>query len=154
MTVENLERLLREHDFLKGLSEEHTRLMVSCVKNVRFNAGDFLLREGQESTTFYLVRVGRVALESNVPGRGVVQMEGIGPDEVLGLSWLLPPYRVHLDARALEPVVALAFDGTCLRKKMEADHDLGFALTGRLFEEAYKRLERVRLQRLDVYKAP
>jgi hypothetical protein len=43
--MEDLERLLREHDFLKGLSEAHTRLLVSCAKNVRFAAGDFLLHE-------------------------------------------------------------------------------------------------------------
>ena len=152
--MEDLERLLRDHNFLKGLSESHTRLMVSCAKNVRFARGEFLLREGREATTFYLVRVGNIALEVNVPGRGVVLMETVGPDDVLGLSWLIPPYHFHLDARAVEPVVALAFDGTCLRGKMEADHDLGFALTKRLFEKAYRRLERVRLQRLDLYKAP
>jgi CRP-like cAMP-binding protein len=152
--MEDLERLLLEHDFLKGLSEEHTRLLVSCAKNVRFGPGDFLLQEGREATTFYLVRAGHVALEVNVPGKGVVQMESVGPGDVLGLSWLIPPYRLHLDARAVEPVVALAFDSTCLRGKMESDHDLGFALTKRLFEKAYRRLERVRLQRLDVYKSP
>jgi CRP/FNR family cyclic AMP-dependent transcriptional regulator len=154
VTVENLERLLRSHDFLSDLSAKHTRLIVSCAKNIRFHAGDFLMREGRDATTFYLVRVGRVALEINVPGRGTVQMESVGPGDVLGLSWLIPPYRVHLDARALEPVVALGFDGTCLRERMEEDHDLGFALTKRLFEKAYKRLENVRLQRLDVYNAP
>jgi CRP-like cAMP-binding protein len=151
--MEDLERLLREHIFLKGLSEEHTRVLVSCAKNVRFNPGDFLLHEGAEATTFYLVRVGHVALEVNVPGKGVVQMESVGPEDVLGLSWLIPPYRSHLDARAAESVVALAFDATCLRGKMEADHELGYALTKRLLLEAYRRLERVRLQRLDVYRA-
>ena len=151
--MEDLERLLREHDFLKGLSEKHTRLMVSCARNVRFQAGDFLMREGAAANTFFLVRVGHVALEIHVPGRGVVQMESVGPGDVLGLSWLVPPYRVDLDARATEPVVALAFDGSCLRGKVEEDHDLGYALAMRLFEKTYQRLEHVRLQRLDVYKA-
>jgi CRP-like cAMP-binding protein len=152
--MEDLERLLREHDFLKGLSEEHTRLLVSCVKNVRFAQGEFLLHEGADAATFYLVRAGHVALEVDVPGRGVVQMESVGPGDILGLSWLIPPYRLNLDARAVEPVVALAFDGACLRGKMASDRDLGFALTTRLFEKAYRRLQRVRLQRLDLYKAP
>lgn len=151
--MENLERLLREHEFLKDLSEEQARFLASCAKNVRFEAGEFLLREGREATTLYLIRKGRVALEVHVPGKGAVQMESLGPGDVLGLSWFLPPYRVHLDARAVEPVVALDFDATCLRKKMEEDHDLGFALTKRLFTQAYQRLERVRLQRLDVYKS-
>jgi CRP-like cAMP-binding protein len=149
--MENLERLLREHDFLKGLSEEHTRLMVSCAKNLRFPAGDFLMREGGAANTFFLLRSGRVALEVHTPTKGALQMESVGPGDVLGLSWLVPPYRVHLDARAVEPVVALAFDGACLRGKIEADHDLGFELVRRLYEKTYQRLEHVRLQRLDVY---
>jgi CRP-like cAMP-binding protein len=152
--MEDLERLLREHDFLKGLSDAHTRLLVSCAKNVRFVPGDFLFHEGGDAATFYLLRAGHVALEVDVPGKGIVQMESVGPGDVLGLSWLIPPYHLNLDARAVEPVVALAFDGACLRGKMDADHDLGFALTKRLFEKAYRRLARVRLQRLDLYKAP
>ncbi len=149
--MENLERLLREHDFLRELSAEQASFLVSCARNVRFAAGEFLLREGSEGSTFYLLRRGRVALEIFVPGHGPMQMESLGGGDVLGLSWFIPPYREPLDARAVEPVVALAFDARCLRDKLDADHDLGFALARRLFEQAYHRLERVRLQRLDLY---
>ncbi len=149
--MEGLERLLREHAFLKGLSAEQASFLVGCASNVRFGAGEFLLREGGDANAFYLIRRGHVALEIDVPGRGAVQMESLGPGDVLGLSWLVPPYRAQLDARAVEPVVALAFDGQCLRGKLDADHDLGFALAQRMFEQAYHRLERVRLQRLDLY---
>jgi CRP/FNR family transcriptional regulator, cyclic AMP receptor protein len=152
--MENLERLLREHEFLKGLSEAHLGLMVACAKNLRFEAGEFLMREGGEANTFFLLRVGRVALEVHVPGRGTLQMESVGPGDVLGLSWLVPPYRVSLDARAVEPVVALAFDGACLRGKIEKDHELGYELVRRLYEKCVQRLDHVRLQRLDVYQAP
>jgi CRP-like cAMP-binding protein len=150
--VEDLHRVLEEHPFLRGLSAEHTRVIVSCVKNVRFRDGDFLLHEGQDADVFYLLRTGRVALEIHVPGRGPIQMESLGPSDVLGLSWLVPPHRSHLDARALEPVVVFAFDGACLRARMDADPALGYALTRRVLAEAYKRLERVRLARVDVYR--
>lgn len=151
--MEGLERLLREHEFLKDLSAEQATFLVGCAKNVPFRAGAFLLREGQDASVFYLIRAGRVALEISVPGRGTVQMESLGPGDVLGLSWLVPPYRSQLDARAVEPVVALVFDGQCLRDKLDADHDLGFVLARRMFVQAYRRLERVRLQRLDLYTA-
>ena len=87
-----------------------------------------------------------------MPGRGSVQLESLGSDDMLGLSWLFPPERVQLDARAVEPVVALAFDGACLRGKMDADPTLAYALTRRMLAETHKRLERVRLQRVDVYR--
>lgn len=149
--MEGLERILMEHDFLRDLSAEQARFLVSCARNVRFAAGQLVMREGDEAKAFYLLRQGRVALEIHVPGPGTLQMESLGPGDVLGLSWFVPPYREHLDARATQAVVAIAFDAQCLRDKLEADHDLGFALARRLFEHAYHRLERVRLQRVDVY---
>jgi CRP-like cAMP-binding protein len=151
--VEDLHRLLERHEFLKGLSEAQTRFLVSCVSNVRFREGEFLLREGQVADVFYLVRHGRVALEIAVPGRGTTVMESLAPNDILGVEWLVSR-RVHLDARAVEPVVALAFDGACLRRKMDEDPALGYALTRRILAETYKRLEHVRLARLDVFKGP
>ena len=152
--MENLERVLREHRFLEDLTEEQTRYLVGCAKNAHFAPGAFLFREGDTADAFFLVRQGRVALEIHVPGRGPIEIESLGPNDVLGMSWFIPPYREHADARATETVVALAFDGACLRAKLDADHDLGFALARRLFERAYDRLERARLQRLDLYRVP
>lgn len=151
--MEDLTRLLRAHPFLAGLDEPHFAFIVGCAKNLRFAAGDYLLREGAESRTFYLLREGRVSLDVQIPGRPPLRAETITPGEIVGLSWLFPPYRVHLDARALETVIAIAFDGACLRAKMEADPALGYALTKRVLASTVQRLERVRLQRLDVYKA-
>jgi CRP/FNR family transcriptional regulator, cyclic AMP receptor protein len=151
--METLEPLLREHGFLRGLGDEEIRFLVSCVKNLRFKTGAFLLREGGPADSFFLLRSGKVSLESDLPGRGPIQMERLGEGDVLGISWLLPPYRWQLDARALEPVTALVFDAACLRDKLESDHHLGYALTTRILRDLAQRLERVRLQRLDVYKA-
>ncbi len=151
--MENLERVLREHHFLSHLSPDEAALIVACAKNVRFQPGEYLMREGRPADTFFLLRKGRVSLEFDVPGKGVVQMESIVAGDMVGLSWLFPPYRAQLDVRAVEPVVALAFDGACLRGKMESDHDLGYVLLRRVLEETVKRIQRVRMQRLDMFKA-
>ena len=95
----------------QGPLSEQTAIIVGCAKNARFQPGEFLLREGAAATTFFLLRSGEVALELHVPGRGPVQMEKLGPGDVIGLSWIYPPHRVALDARAIGPVVALAFAG-------------------------------------------
>jgi CRP-like cAMP-binding protein len=151
--MENLERLLREHHFLEGLSPEQIQFLVGCARNERFHAGTYLFRDGEKADEFLLVRKGSVGLEVHVPGKGPVVMETLGPGDIVGFSWLFPPHRTHLDGRARDEVVALVFDGECLRRKMESDPVLGFALTKRLLQHLYKRLERVRMQRLDIYKA-
>jgi CRP-like cAMP-binding protein len=150
--MENLERLLREHRFLDALDAAQIQFLVSCARNIRVHAGQFLFREGAVADTMYLVRHGSVALEVHVPGKGPIVLETTGPGDVVGFSWLLPPHLTHLDARAREEVVALAFDGPCLRAKMDSDPVLGHALSRRLLEQLYRRLERARMQRLDIYR--
>jgi CRP-like cAMP-binding protein len=149
--MESLERVLRVHPFLQGLGDAHVKLLVGCAKNARFEPGARLLREGDDATTVFLVREGRVALEVNRPGSPSVRVETVGPGDVLGVSWVFPGEKVHLDGVALTPVLAFELDGACIRDKMEADHDLGYALLLRMLELAYLRLERVRLQKVDVY---
>jgi CRP-like cAMP-binding protein len=138
---------------LSDLGDDQIAFLVSCAANLRFSAGTLLLKEGDPEDRFFLIRHGRVSLEVDVPGRGPFQLESLEPGDVLGWSWLFAPHRSHLDARAVEPVVAIVFDGRCLREKMERDHDLGYGLAKLLLYQLYQRLNRVRLQRLDVYRA-
>jgi CRP-like cAMP-binding protein len=126
-------------------------LVCGCAKNVRFAPGAYLLREGEEAREFYLLREGRVALEISAPGRGAVQLMSVGEGEIVGLSWLIPPYRWSYDARALEGVRAIGIDASCLRAKCEADHDLGYEMMKRVVPILPARLQSARLQMLDVY---
>jgi CRP-like cAMP-binding protein len=77
----------------------------------------------------------------------------LGPGDILGWSWLFPPYVWKFDARAREAVRATAFDGACLRKKCDADPAMGYELMKRLAHLVSKRLEATRLQLLDLYAA-
>ena len=153
MQPESLVRSLGKHLFVEGMSEAELEFLSGCTKNVRFAPGEFLFREGAPADTLLLLREGRVALESHAPGRGAVAVETVGPGDVLGWSALFPPHRWHLDGRALEPALAFAVDGRCLREKMGREPAFGFAVTKRLLFQVHRRLERARLQQLDVYKA-
>jgi CRP/FNR family transcriptional regulator, cyclic AMP receptor protein len=143
---------IEEHPFLRGLSPEQVKAITCGVSEVSFPAGTLLLREGEEARTLYLLRTGRVALELNVPGQGPLRLEMLKAGDILGLSWLFPPYRWHLDARAVEPVEAFALDAACLRGPSPEHPVLEPALAMRLLRQLYERLERVRMQRLDLYK--
>ena len=149
--METLERLLVEHPFFEGLAPEHLQLLVGCASNVRFPAGSFLFRAGDEASQFFLLREGRVALEIAVPGKAPILLQTLGEGEILGWSWLIPPYHWLYDARSVERVRAVALDGRCLRTKCESDHDLGYELLKRFAHIMEQRLQATRLQLLDVY---
>jgi CRP-like cAMP-binding protein len=149
--METLERILAEHPFFKGLEEPYLQLLVGCASNVRFNAGEVIFREGEEANRFYLIRQGKVAVETFTPGRGPIIIQTLGEGELLGWSWLIAPYRWRFDGRAVELTRAIALDGECLRGKCEEDHNLGYELMKRVAHVIEQRLEATRLQLLDVY---
>jgi CRP-like cAMP-binding protein len=146
-----LDSILAEHPFLKGLAPPQIELIAGCASNVRFNKGDYVFREDEEADRFYLIRHGLVALDVFVPQRGPVTIDTIQEGEVLGWSWLFPPYRWHFDARALQLTRAVAFDGKCLREKCEKDSHLGYELVMRFSQIIMARLQSARLQLLDLY---
>jgi len=149
--METLERILSEHPFFAGMAEEHMDLLVGCASNVRFEAGQFILREGQQANNFYLIRQGQVSLEIYAPDRGSITIQTLGAGEILGWSWLVPPYYWRMDARALELTRAIALDGKCLREKCEKDHHLGYELLKRFSQVMVEHLTSTRLQLLNVY---
>lgn len=149
--METLETILAGHPFFEGLEKRHLELMVGCASNVRFDAGAFIAREGQEAKNFYLIRHGKVALQIFAPDRGAITFETLNEGEMLGWSWLVPPHVWRFDARAVELTRAIALDGECLRRKCQDDHDLGYELLLRFSQVIAMRLEAARLQLLDVY---
>ena len=152
--MENLERILKEHPFFADFNDEHIALLVGCAKNVVFKAGEFLFREGEAANVFYIIRHGKVVVETFVPQKGPISIQTREAGEVLGWSWLVPPYHWHFDARAFELTRTIALDGKCLRDKLEQDHDLGYEIMKRFSLLIAQRLEATRLQLMDIYGDP
>lgn len=150
---EDLVRRLEAHPFLRGVSGEVLRKLATISREERFESPALMLREGEAADTMFLLESGSVALEIDVPGKGPARLESLRAGEMVGLSWLFSPYRWNLDARVVEPATVLAVDARVLREWMNEDVVLGHAVAMRLLGRLYERLERVRLQRLDLYKA-
>jgi CRP-like cAMP-binding protein len=149
--METLEKVLSEHPFLNDFPDRHLELVVGCASNVRLEAGQIIFHEGEEANTFYLIRQGKVALQIFSERRGPLTILTLGEGEILGWSWLFPPYRWKFSARTLEPTRVFAIDGQCLRAKAEQDHELGYELLKRFAYVVEDRLEAMRLQLINVY---
>jgi CRP/FNR family transcriptional regulator, cyclic AMP receptor protein len=149
--METLQGMLANHPFARGLNDRHLELLVGCASNIRFQAGQLVFREGEEANQFYLIREGKVAVELFASERGPINILTLGEGEVLGWSWLVPPYRWTFDAHAIESTRAIALDGKCLREKSERNHDLGYELLKRITVTMEERLQATRLQLLNVY---
>lgn len=151
MTTESLAPILGEHPLLIGLDPSHLQLIVGCASNVRYTPGEFIFRAGEQANHFYFVRSGRVSVETFAPQRGAITIETVGDGDLLGWSWMIPPFEWHFDARALNLTRAVAIDARCLRAKCEADTAFGYELLKRFAQIMELRLEATRLQLLDLY---
>ena len=149
--MRTIETLLGDVPIFRDMPPEALDLLSGCASNVRFADGEMLFREGDDADAFYVIRHGRIALETFVPARGPVTIETIDPGEVVGWSWLFAPYRWHFDARALGLVRATRFDAACLRAKCEQDPAFGYDLILRFTQVLIERLQWTRLRLLDVY---
>lgn len=148
------EPTLAAHPFFEGLDSAYLRLICDCAKEACFAAGEVIFHQGDEADRFYLVEEGKAALQVFTPERGVVTIQTIGGGEVLGASWLFPPYLWTYEAVATEATRTLAFNAICLRGACEEDHDLGYELMKRFARILVQRLTAARLQLLDVYANP
>ncbi len=149
--MEGLEHILTEHPFFAGFSAEHSQLVAGCARNHRYNAGEYLFREGGPANEFFLIRHGRVALEIVSPGKTPIVFETLGEGQIVGASWLVAPYRWMSDARAVALTRAIGVDAACLRDKCETDYHLGYEMMKRFLPILVQRLDATRLQLLDVY---
>ena len=147
----DLEQFVVEATAFAGMTPAQLAALAGTAENVRFRDGEYLFHEGGQADVFYLVREGDVALETFVPQRGPVVVETVHKAELVGASWLFPPYRWHLDGRAIGNVRAVVFDGAALRELSQEDHLFGYELLIRFAEPLIARLQAARVRLLDVY---
>ena len=151
--MRTIEQYLPDHPFFAGLDGRTLALVAGCATNVSFAAGEFLFREGQPADQFFVVRRGRVAIEVHGPAAGTMVVDTADAGDVVGWSWLVPPYRWLFDARAVEATGVVAFDGACLRGKCEEDPRLGYELMKLVTQVMNLRLEAAQVRLLDLYGA-
>ena len=139
---------LATHPFLHGMSADQLGLLADAARDVSFPARHRLFEDGGNATRFWLIQSGHVSLDLHVPGEGPVVIETIGMGELLGWSWLFPPYRWAFGAVAATAVEAFEFDARMVRECCVADPGLGYELNQRITRVLAKRLQASRIRLL------
>ena len=141
---------ISEHRIFKDLAPQYLALLAQVALLKDFAADEIIFREGDPANRFYLILDGEVALESARRDRPPVVLQTIGRDDVLGWSWLFPPYYWHFDARATVPTKAIFFYGTWLRENCERDHDFGYEMMKRMSAIIIERLQATRRKLVEI----
>jgi CRP-like cAMP-binding protein len=136
------------HPFLAGMNHQQLVLLTDCAIPVHFEKGQVIFREGEMANRFYLIETGKVVLESSGEHDHPVVVDKISAGDLLGWSWIFPPYIWHFTARSVEKTAAIFFYGTILREYCERDHSLGYELFKRMSAVMVKRLQAARTNML------
>ena len=147
---DSLLQALERHPFVSDFSPQDQARLAALAKEVRFAPDQVIFREGDDYSVFYLLGKGMVALELEVPGH-VLRVQTLYAGDVFDWSALLPHAGKHFQARALEPVTALAFEGDQLLASFKADPQFGLTFLLRLMGVVSERLRNTRLQLVDMY---
>ncbi|CCK32490.1 hypothetical protein BN159_8112 [Streptomyces davaonensis JCM 4913] len=135
----------------RTLSTEHRGLLMGLAHEALFPAGIRLFQEGGRADHFWIIRSGTVTLDMRVPGHRPVDLETLGPGDLLGWSWLFPPYRWRFGARTVGPVRAHEFDAQTVRRMCADDPALGHTVALWAGAVATRRLQAARTRLLDLY---
>ena len=139
-----LAAIIAEHALFNGLAPRYLDLLAEVAMFKEFAADEVIFREGDPANRFYLILDGEVVVESPRADQSPLTVQTIGSNDVLGWSWLFPPYYWHFDARATKPTKAIFFYGTWLRENCERDHDFGYQMMKRMAAVMVERLQATR----------
>lgn len=142
---------IRTHPFFDGFDAALVHAVAEKAEERRFAVDDLLATEGTPAEVLYLVHEGKVALEIGASDRPHLTVETVGPGEVLGWSWLVPPHRWRFDARALKATRTTVLDGEVLRRTLAHHPTWGYLFLVRFMPVLADRLENTRVQLLDIH---
>ena len=119
MTPTTMAEELAGHRFFELFPDDLRVRLAQCANNVVFDAGATLCTEGTSAKSFFAIRSGRVNVGVHVPSKGLVSLETLQTGDILGWSWVVPPYVWHFDAVAVEQVRAVELHADCLLPYLE-----------------------------------
>ncbi len=145
MTTQLKEQIIN-HPFLCTMSQENQELVTKNAKRVEYAPGEIIFRQGEPANRLFLIDSGRVNLESAQGGGQSVRIQTLGEKEVIGWSWLFPPFSWHFTARAVEPTIVTVLDGGHLLVTAEENPSFGYDLMRRVAQIVIERLQTTRKQ--------
>ena len=137
---------IEQHPFFRDMKREHIGVVSKGATEMEFKRGEFLIHEDEPANRFFLIERGKVAVEAHDPGPIGVEVEELGPGEVLGWSWLFPPFTWHLRARAVEPTKVIVLNAAHLLRVAVNDHAFGYEIMKRVSQIIIHRLQAARRQ--------
>lgn len=149
MNDESLVNSLMQYQFFAGLAPETVEFLAANATVTNLEKEAILFEHGQTADRFYLIRAGRITVGVPAIEGPSLEVQTLGAGEVLGWSWLIPPYRWNFRGRIIEATEVVEFDGKPILERCERDPAFGYPLMKRFAALMSERLEAARRKMMD-----
>ena len=140
-----LDELVQQHAFAAGFSDRQIASLAAIAEEVRFEADEVVLLDGQRSSAFYLLISGSVVVELCTP-RYAVSVQALGAGQVFGWSSLLDRQDTLFQVRAREETRALRLNGEELKDLCRSDRALAAEIFQRTLNVVASRVKATELK--------
>jgi CRP/FNR family transcriptional regulator, cyclic AMP receptor protein len=148
-TSEDTIALLRAVPVFSELGEEELARVADVAVPRQFVAGEVVFREGDESSTCYIVRHGRARAVREHPDGRSITLANFGPGDIFGELAMFDDERRSATIETLEDTEAIAILGGDMRRLLSEHADISVKLLaslGRRLRETNERLARQSFQ--------
>jgi CRP/FNR family cyclic AMP-dependent transcriptional regulator len=149
MSNQTTAEYLSAHEFFSGFSDDVLNFLCQCSSTHSLKNGQILFRHGENADKFYVVRQGRLSIQIPAIMGPPLEIQSLGKDQVLGWSWLIPPYKWSFQAKAEADAELLMFDGKLILARCEQEPAFGYALLKKFAALMSLRLDAARRKMMD-----
>lgn len=143
--------MTRATKLLTALPPPQRQRLMTLAREVSFPEDTRIFEAGGTADRFWVIRSGAVSLDQQVTSVQRVTVASLGAGDLLGWSWLFPPYRWDFGAEAFSPVRAYEFEARAVLKLCEEEPALGLSLVRIVAEILAHRLEATRGRLMEQY---
>jgi len=154
MTAASISQIIADSKFFAGLGDDAIDFLTTHARRRKLDAGKVLFHQGEPAERFYLLLDGHLSLGVPALEGPALELQDIGPGEVAGWSWLLPPNVWNFQARARTAIEYLEFDGTEILRRCEEDPGFGYELIKRFSGLMSERLRFARQKMMQEWRPP
>ncbi|MEV6663918.1 cyclic nucleotide-binding domain-containing protein [Streptomyces nigra] len=134
---------------LTALPPPQRERLMELARETSFAEDTRIFEAGGTADRFWVIRSGAVTLDQQVSPLQRITVASLGAGDLLGWSWLFPPYRWDFGAEAFSPVRAYEFEAAAVLRLCDEDTALGLTLVRYVAEILAHRLEMTRGQLME-----
>ena len=149
MSHQSTTEYLSAHEFFSGFSDDALKFLCECSSTLMIKKGQILFRQGENANKFYVVLNGHISIQIPAIMGPTLEIQTLSKGQVLGWSWLIPPYKWNFQTRAEEDSELLEFDGTDILARCEQEPKFGYELLKRFAALMSERLNSARQKMMD-----